>query len=526
MAIDIPEDAEQFINTGFAERLKNNSPSDVDVIVEVNQGNAEPVIQRLQQFGVEEVLVDRVIQDRYIPARVMVDDVPGIARINGVELVHQDTVAGITGLSDLASRVDWPNPANNEVRVRAEEFVLAQMMPDRPFEEAETPGRVEVPRFNLMPTPFGDPLQAGLAVVDNKTKAEVYDTEFITSFDSVATLLDGVVTEGFNGADTQVAALDTGFTPLQPSTGSRNPRRESTVPGEGGLDLLGHGTWVTSMMAGKRHPSPWGPCRGVAPNAVMGHFKCLNSFPGFGKTSWILLAMERALDWGADVINMSLGGTQQGPVQEDPYARFIRDNCKENAGDRDGAIFVVAAGNAGPDKWTIGSPGIAPKALTVGAWSLMDDAPSYFSSRGPQGEWYKDNEQRFEADMAGITADEFVKPDVAAPGGGRGTVELSEEREEVIWQAEVGWMEGFHDGIRDSTGGMAGTSMACPHVAGLVARLYDAGIIDTAAEVKQVVKQRGVLEGNEWAAPGATEQVNGKNISAGFGFISEELYDP
>ena len=102
---------------------------------------------------------------------------------------------------------------------------------------------------------------------------------------------------------------------------------------------------------------------GVAPNSIYGHFKALNTFPGFGKTSWILKAMNAALEWGADVISMSLGGQQQGRVGEDPYTRFIEANCKENAGDEDGAIFVVAAGNAGADGYTIGSPGVSFRAV-------------------------------------------------------------------------------------------------------------------------------------------------------------------
>jgi hypothetical protein len=48
-----------------------------------------------------------------------------------------------------------------------------------------------------------------------------------------------------------------------------------------------------------------------------------------------------------------------------------------------GALFVVAAGNAGPTPYTIGSPGAADAALTVGAVDSTD-AVADFSSHGPR----------------------------------------------------------------------------------------------------------------------------------------------
>ena len=47
-----------------------------------------------------------------------------------------------------------------------------------------------------------------------------------------------------------------------------------------------------------------------------------------------------------------------------------------------GALFVVAAGNNGAPE-TIGSPGSAGEALTVGSVDDPSGALSYFSSQGP-----------------------------------------------------------------------------------------------------------------------------------------------
>jgi subtilisin family serine protease len=213
-------------------------------------------------------------------------------------------------------------------------------------------------------------------------------------------------------------------------------------------------------------------------------------------------------------------------VGEDPYTRFIEANCKENAGDEDGAIFVVAAGNAGADGYTIGSPGVSPKALTVGSWSLSDNSPAIFSSRGPQGAHYKDNQEQFQEDLSEFGADEFVKPDVVAPGGGRENAAKTDDADELLFQTSTGWYDGLRDGVKDGRANMKGTSMATPAVAGLVKRLYDAGIVTTAADVKQVVSERGGVGEYPDAAPGANETVEGKNIAAGFGVIRESLFDP
>lgn len=297
------------------------------------------------------------------------------------------------------------------------------------------------------------------------------------------------------------------------------------VAGKDGFAFISN-SWCTYTVAGKPSPSSWGTCQGVAEGAQYGHFKVLNTFPGFGMTSWILKGMERARNWGADVISMSLGGDQQGPLDEDPYARFIRRRCKENAGDDEGSIFVVASGNSGADQWTIGSPGVSEKALTVGAWSMKDAAPSYYSSRGPQGKWYKNRGDDFREDRGSYGYAEFVKPDVVAPGGGRETKAKNDDEGELLHQTSVGWMEGLFDGLKDARGLMKGSSMATPHVAGLVTRLYDAGIVTTAADVKQVARDQGEVRNYPRAAANANVTEQGKNVSVGFGPLKESLFSP
>jgi subtilisin family serine protease len=279
------------------------------------------------------------------------------------------------------------------------------------------------------------------------------------------------------------------------------------------------------MVTGYQAPGVHGTTAGIAPGAPYAHFKALNTFPGAGKTSWILNGMFNSLRWGADIISMSLGGTQQGPLEEDPYCRFIRKNCKENAGDENGAIFVVAAGNSGPESFTIGSPGVAEKALTVASWSITDQAPANFTSRGPSGGYYSDKPQELQTAKSTYGAEEVVKPDLCAPGGGRENAEKASNRGEKLFQVSTGWFDGFNDGLKDNRASMKGTSMATPAVAGFMLRLYESGIIQTAAEAKEAVRQQDFQMSYPEASEGANTTENGKNIAIGYGPFRESTFE-
>lgn len=523
--VNVDEANRDRLNSEFEQLLEEQGGSVVGVVVETEPDLAEQVGEEAVKISGVEYAKSGVINAELVALAVPSEQIPKLTKIDGVELVHHDRKVSIRSAQEVLRKLPFARPETDPVRTRISEAVFNYADPEDKYLGSVTISRVEVPTLNLAQIPPGDPLQTAIAVGDKITGMNVNGKEYVPTERSVEWIRDSSLTDGSDGSDSKVAILDTGHTPLEPSNGGRAPHLESQVPGEPPLDGMGHGSWCTNTVVGLPAPSAWGTCRGVAEGAQYAHFKCLNNFPGFGQTSWILKSMQRALDWGADVISMSLGGKQQGPVGEDPYVRFIERNCKENAGDDDGAIFVVAAGNSGPGQYTIGAPGVAPKALTVASWSLKDEAPAFYSSRGPQGDWYADNEEEMERDVEEYGADEFVKPDVVAPGGGRETAEKDEEEAELLNQVETGWIEGMHDGLRDTRGMMKGTSMATPHVAGLVLRLYDAGIIKTAAEVKQVVADRGEVVEYPSAADNANGTYEGKNIAVGYGPIRESLFD-
>ncbi|BEL04039.1 S8 family serine peptidase [Actinoplanes sichuanensis] len=249
-----------------------------------------------------------------------------------------------------------------------------------------------------------------------------------TLADSVAQIgAPAVWSGGDTGAGIDVAVLDTGIDAGHPDLAGRIESTASFVPGEDVTDGHGHGTHVASTIAGTGAASD-GRERGVAPGADLEIGKVLDN-GGSGQDSWIISGMEwAARDRRAKVVSMSLGG---GPTDgTDPMSVAVDRLSAET-----GALFVIAAGNSGPTETTVGSPGAADAALTVGAVDA-DDRLAEFSSRGPR------------------LVDGALKPEITAPG-----VDILAARSQYSSEGE-----GFYRT-------MSGTSMATPHVAGAAALL-------------------------------------------------------
>jgi minor extracellular serine protease Vpr len=131
-----------------------------------------------------------------------------------------------------------------------------------------------------------------------------------------------------------------------------------------------HGSHVSGTVAGcviELTEGPiTGPISGVAPAAELWDY---NVFPGYGAgfiafdgsafSHDIAEALEDTIVDGMDVVNMSLGGTVQGP--HDLLAEAVDATVDA------GLVVAVAAGNSGPGDMTVESPGSAPGALTAGA---------------------------------------------------------------------------------------------------------------------------------------------------------------
>ncbi|GAA2387210.1 peptidase [Catellatospora methionotrophica] len=233
---------------------------------------------------------------------------------------------------------------------------------------------------------------------------------------------------GYTGKGAKVAVLDTGVDVTHPDLAGVVDGTASFVPGESATDdVNGHGTHVVSTIVGTGAASN-GDYKGVAPDADMIVGKVLGGLEGYGQDSWIIAGMEWAVQQGADVVSMSLGDTY--PTDgSDPMSQAVDALSAQY-----GALFVIAAGNAGPE--SISTPGAAASALTVAATDKADEL-AYFSSTGP------------------LAYSGGMKPDIAAPG-----VDITAARSQQMTDGG----EGLYRTI-------SGTSMATPHVAGAAAIL-------------------------------------------------------
>ncbi|MDX2549757.1 S8 family peptidase [Streptomyces stelliscabiei] len=250
---------------------------------------------------------------------------------------------------------------------------------------------------------------------------------------------------GFDGKGVTIAVLDTGVDATHPDLKGQVKAAKNFSTSPDTTDKYGHGTHVASIAAGTGAGSR-GRYRGVAPRAKLLNGKVLGD-EGFGDDSGIVAGMEWAAAQGADVVNLSLGGGDTPEI--DPMEAAINKLSAEK-----GILFAVAAGNEGDGgAGTVGSPGSAAAALTVGAVDDKDRLAS-FSSRGP-------------------TLDGRIKPDVTAPGVAiTAAAAPGSVIEREVGQKPKGYLT------------ISGTSMATPHVAGAAALLKQQHPKWTYAELK------------------------------------------
>ena len=248
----------------------------------------------------------------------------------------------------------------------------------------------------------------------------------------------GKYASDFTGKGVTVAVLDTGYdTEHADLTGRVVASRDFTYSRNGVDDLNGHGTHVATTIAGTGAESN-GLWAGMAPetNLVIG--KVLGNTGG-GSTFGILNGMIWAVEQGADIVSMSLGGSATSC--DGPMVDLVEALSDE-------ALFVISAGNSFTRE-TVGSPGCAPSALTVGAIDRNNET-AVFSSRGPSPDGHSS------------------KPDIASQGVA------------VVAAASGGFGETGYTAL-------SGTSMAAPHVSGGAALLKQARPELTPRELKKVL---------------------------------------
>lgn len=279
--------------------------------------------------------------------------------------------------------------------------------------------------------------------------------------------------EGYDGTGVKVAILDTGIDATHPDLAGKVIGTHDFVDSTGSVvDGHGHGTHVASIIAGTGAASG-GKYRGVAPGAKLLIGKVLGD-NGSGSVSYLIDGAEWAADQGAQVVNMSIGGIAAPQADgKDPLEQAIDLISRYTK-----TLFVIAAGNSGPEPGTLEYPGVTTSALTVAAVDSTDTVAS-FSSRGPLPSTYT----------------RTLKPDIAAPG-----VSITAAR-------AAGTSMGTP--VDDHYTQASGTSMATPHVSGGAAIVAQAHPDWTGQQLKQ-------------ALTAASDEIGGSVYARGAGRLNVE----
>ncbi len=252
------------------------------------------------------------------------------------------------------------------------------------------------------------------------------------------TQADVAAANGYTGAGVRVAIIDSGLDLSQPDLSSIAARDASGNPirvdytGYGYADTVGHGTACASMIAAQGHEVYTGdnkdllqvyPQLGTRPTLYRSSFTVKGMAPGVtvmtakifdtrapnsgGFDSWIVRAVEWAVDHHANVISESFGGLSVPSDGTDPTA------AADEAAVKAGVVVVAADGNEGPGETTISSPANAPGVIGVGA---STDFRSFGQTGflATYGATIADNIASFTS--RGPTTDGRARPDLVAPG--------------------------------------------------------------------------------------------------------------
>ncbi len=271
--------------------------------------------------------------------------------------------------------------------------------------------------------------------------------------------------EGYTGKGVKCAAVDTDSSARY----TQQPQLRGRVSGIPLIDEVsdknGHGGHVMTTILGSliRAPVSLLQAKGMAPGATGIGIKVLRGVMGAGTTSDVINGLSYADQWGANVINLSLGGDPTPVPTDDPMFPVMEEL-------RSKAVVCCAIGNSGPGSSTTNAPGSLPNVVSVGAVD-KNGAITSFSSRGP-------------------TPDGRTKPEVAAPGVN-------------IWSGITldTYLDYVSDYLPNGFTAISGTSMATPHVTGLMAlatELFqkELGTKLTTDLALDVIRQHGGVQNN------------------------------
>jgi subtilisin len=249
----------------------------------------------------------------------------------------------------------------------------------------------------------------------------------------------------------------------------------SLQPNKWEHDQSSHGTHVTSTILGFRLGAV--SINGVAPKATVIPVKVLNQ-NGKGWSSVIARGITYIAELKAGpladfpvVINMSLGGPVLDALEQAAIDYAISQ----------GVIIVASAGNNGPG--AMGYPGAYPPVISVGAcgWTGEWSIQSWWISADVEDPCDVSKLYICDFSSQAVTGQDL---DVVAPGSW------------VVgpYQVNSGQISYYY---------LGGTSMAAPHVAGLVALMAQKNPALTAVNAEGILESTATVLGNQNFVEGA-----------------------
>lgn len=200
---------------------------------------------------------------------------------------------------------------------------------------------------------------------DEVVSEEAYSPNMFASAPHIGA--DQAWDSGYTGEGITVAVIDTGADYTHPDLDQafgdykgwdfvdNDNDPQETPKGDPRGEETAHGTHVSGTVAAN------GFIKGVAPDAKLLAYRVLGP-GGSGTTENVIAGIEKAVQDGADVMNLSLGNSLNDP----DYATSIALDWAM----AEGVVAVTSNGNSGPENWTVGSPGTARDAISVGATQL------------------------------------------------------------------------------------------------------------------------------------------------------------
>ncbi len=448
------------------------------VIVEMQEA-APPFVGAANVSRANEALDLLRLYGTPVAGLALIDSAAGFANAPGIEAislvptvayVHLDATV-VPALDPLPTPTPLPTPPPLPTPTPVPTLIPTPTpAPTPPPTPAPTVAPTPAPTATPIPTPTATPAAApndasASASTATPTPTPTAQTQGSAVYSHVVNA-DQLWSQGTTGRGVTVAVLDSGVAAdpdlVQPANrilASVNFADQRLVSDPGG-----HGTHVAGIVAGNGGRSD-GQFVGVAPEANIVDVRVLSS-TGSGRISSVVRGIEWVLahqaTYNIRVLNLSFGAPASTSYRTDPMSAAVEIAWRR------GLVVVVAAGNGGPARGTVASPGIDPYAITVGATddqgtiSPRDDTLAPFSSWG--------------------SADSNAKPDLVAPGRRIVSLRVPGSALDRLFADRV---------VTASTGAtyirMSGTSMATPVVSGAVALLLQRRPSLTPDQVKAIL---------------------------------------